>query len=129
MKYTGRGILVVDDEEVVRIAFKKVLQKSDVTVDTAHARDKAASLLHKRSYKAVITDLRFSGSEDLEGVDVIQAARDTQSSECVIFVITAYGDSEIRSTVLARGADYYMEKPVSPKKIKMILESKGIYTE
>jgi two-component system response regulator PilR (NtrC family) len=127
MEKTSIKILVVDDEEIIHITFRKVLQKPGAVVDTVHTKKEAISLLKSRTYRAVITDLRLSGTDDIDGVYVVRNIKRYQPSSCIIFVITAYGDPKIRNMVLDSGAEYYMEKPVSPKKIKKILESREVY--
>jgi CheY-like chemotaxis protein len=42
-------------------------------------------------------------------------------------VITAYGGEKIRKTVFDTGADHYLEKPVSPQRIREVLGTMGIY--
>jgi YesN/AraC family two-component response regulator len=117
-------ILIVDDEEVVLFGFKKVLSGPSITVDTAASFKEASRLIQYKSYSAIITDLRLSGAELRDGLEVIKEARRIQT-ECKIIVITGYGESDTQEKVYALGADRYLEKPVSPEKIKEILQSMG----
>ncbi|MBN1130266.1 MAG: response regulator [Chitinispirillaceae bacterium] len=117
-------ILVVDDEEVVLFAFKKVLSGPTVTVDTAPSFGEARRLIQLKSYSAIITDLRLSGTEVKDGLAVIKETRRIQT-ECKLVVITGYGESDTREKVFSLGADVYIEKPVAPEKIKELLQSMG----
>ena len=118
-------ILVVDDEDVVLFAFKKVLSGPLITVDTALSFKEALRLIQFKSYSAIITDLRLSDAEMSEGLEVIKEARRIQT-ECKIIVITGYGESDTREKVFKVGADRYIEKPVAPEKIKELLQSMGV---
>jgi DNA-binding response OmpR family regulator len=118
-------ILLVDDEEVILFAFKKVLSGSSMTVDTAQNLSSAIHMLQMKSYDAVITDLRLTGAEAMEGFDAIKEAKRIQT-DCKVIVVTAYGENGTREKVLLCGADAYLEKPVSPQKVKELLQSMGV---
>ncbi|MBN1128269.1 MAG: response regulator [Chitinispirillaceae bacterium] len=117
-------ILIVDDEEVVLFAFKKGLSGPSITVDTAPTFKDAWRLIQYKSYCAIITDLRLSGSELREGLEVIRETRRIQT-ECKIIAITGYGGDDTRERVFKLGADKYLEKPVSPEKIGEMLQAMG----
>jgi DNA-binding response OmpR family regulator len=118
-------ILLVDDEEAILFAFKKVLSAPSVTVDTAQTLKEALSLIQLKSYSAVIADLRLTGAEAIEGFEVIREAKRMQT-DCKVIVVTAYGGNGTQEKVVQLGADCYFEKPVSPQKVKEMLQSKGI---
>jgi DNA-binding NtrC family response regulator len=117
-------ILVVDDEDVVLFAFKKVLSGPGIAVDTASSFKDAWKLIQFRSYEAIITDLRLSGIEIKDGLEVIKETKRIQT-ECKIIVITGHGESDTREKVFKLGAEIYLEKPVAPEKIKELLQSMG----
>ena len=121
-----RKILLVEDEDAILFAFKRVLSGPAITVDTAQTLDEAKGQLAQSSYQAVIADLRLSGATVTEGFEVIKETRRTQK-DCRIIVVTAYGKSNTRETVFELGADFYLEKPVSPQKVKEVLQSMGVF--
>lgn len=49
-------LLLVDDEPTMLIAFKKLLQGPEVTVDTAESIEYARGMLNGRLYDAVVAD-------------------------------------------------------------------------
>jgi DNA-binding response OmpR family regulator len=118
-------ILIVDDEESILFAFKKVLSGPSITVDTAQSFPEALNLIEYKSYTAVIADLRLTGAETKEGFEVIREAKRIQS-DCRVLVVTAYGEDGTREKVKQLGADFYLEKPVSPQKVKEVLKSLGV---
>lgn len=123
---SGKNILLVDDEPAILLAFKKVLQSPPVEVDTAQTVDEAKQSIDSKKYTVVIADLRLTGATVMDGFEVIQHSKVTQPSAHII-VITAYGDNQTKEKIYSLGADYYFEKPISPKKIKEVLESLGTY--
>jgi len=119
-------ILLVDDEEAIRFAYKKVLDSKAVSVDTAPSFVKALHLLQNKSYDAVIADLRLMpGAVIKEGLEVIRQAKRMQSY-CKVVVVTGYGDEGTQEEVFKLGADFYIEKPASPLKIKAALQTLGM---
>jgi DNA-binding response OmpR family regulator len=126
MSDSVKKILVVDDEDSILFAFSKVLVKPRIEVHTAQTLNEALALLQKNSYDIVIADLRLSGTASFEGFNVITSTAETQK-ECKIIVMTAYGDEKTKEKVFSLGADFYLEKPVSPQKIKELIASMGIY--
>jgi CheY-like chemotaxis protein len=118
-------ILIVDDEEAILFAFSKVLTGTNSEIQTAQSLDEALDLLKRNAYGAVIADLRLSGTSNNEGYQVIQSARADQK-ECKIIVMTAYGDDTTKEKVSSFGVDCFLEKPISPIKVKEILASMGI---
>lgn len=118
-------ILIVDDEEAILFAFSKVLMAPNLEIHTAQSLAEALSLLEKNFYRVVIADLRLSGTTDNEGYDVIKSAKSTQK-ECNIIVMTAFGDDKTKEKVFSLGVDSYLEKPISPYKVKEIFAQMGI---
>lgn len=119
------NILIVDDEEAILFAFSKVLRGPNVQTQTAQTLDEALYLLQKNAYQAVIADLRLSGTSNNDGYQVIQSARAIQK-DCKIIVMTAYGDDKTKEKVSSFGVDCFLEKPISPYKVKEIFASMGI---
>ncbi|MDD5674465.1 MAG: response regulator [Chitinivibrionales bacterium] len=126
MTTAANRLLLVDDEEAIVFAFSQLLKAPNLQIDTATSLQDAVNHLKNNNYSAVIADLRLSGSTNLEGYDVIREARATQA-DCIIIIVTAYGGEDTAKTVSQLGADYYFEKPVSPKTIKDLLKSKAVY--
>jgi DNA-binding response OmpR family regulator len=118
-------ILLVEDEEAILFAFKKVLSVPSVLVDTAKSVEEARAHLESGEYDAVIADLRLSDATTIEGFEVISTTRRLQT-RCTIIVLTAYGKSDTREKVFELGANYYLEKPISPQKIKELLQDLSI---
>jgi CheY-like chemotaxis protein len=122
-----KRVLLVDDEPAIVFAFSKVLKGDGVEVDTAGSAEGAVELLHRERYDALVVDLRLTGVDDMDGLGVVSEAGATQP-DCRIVVMTAYGGEDIRNQVFARGADYYLEKPVSASRIKEALTDMGVYS-
>ncbi|MBD3320008.1 MAG: response regulator [Chitinivibrionales bacterium] len=124
----GKHLLLVDDEEAIIFALKRVLRRPRVTIDTAGTLEDAKSCLDTAEYDALVADMRLTGSGSMEGFEIVAYARNHQD-HCKILVITAFGDDEIREKVFNLGADVYLEKPVSPRTVSDMLESIGVFSK
>jgi DNA-binding NtrC family response regulator len=102
-------ILVVDDEQEVREAVKRRLERESYKVETAESEAAGIAALANatRSYDIVITDMSMedadSGLRILEGA----MARDVFTE---VVVLTAYGNVTNAVECMKRGAFDYVEK-------------------
>lgn len=120
-----KNVLVVDDEEAILLAFKKLLQRPGVNVDGCDSLLGAKEKVIENFYDVVIADLRLSGTLSQEGFELIQFVKD-RSAETKIVLITAYGSNSIKEKARETGADFYYEKPVSVNNLNEILKSIGV---
>lgn len=118
-------ILLVDDEAAILFAYKKVLQRPLLIVDTAKSVEQTMALLESNLYDAAILDLRLGGDSCEEGFELLQAIK-RRSPATRVIMITAYGNSEIKEKAHRLGAEFYFEKPVSTRVIQETLRQTGI---
>ncbi len=118
-------VLMVDDEPAILFAFSQFLKSPSMLIETAETPEAAFDLMQRNLFDAALVDLRLTGAERLEGLDIVRMLRQ-RHPRCVIIVVTAFGGDQIRADIRLAGADYYFEKPVSPEKIKETLTLSGI---
>jgi len=117
-----KKILIVEDEEALLFGLKKLLQSGTMLVDTAQSLPEAHLLITENKYDAIITDLRLSNTALVEGYNVIKLAKEFQKGSMII-VITAYEDGGPNGSAAGLNVDHFLEKPVSPAKIKELLNA------
>lgn len=115
-------ILVVDDEPALRFAYGRLLESERFGVDICECIEDATACLKTNDYFAVISDVRFAGSDNFDGIHFVSVVRKEQPHSEVILV-TGYGNAELEKTARARGASHYFEKPVEPSRILTLLRS------
>jgi len=120
-----KRILVVDDEVSILLAFKKLLQRPNVQVDTCESIVEAIYNIDHYSYDAVIADLRLSGSLGQEGFQIVSYLK-KKTPNAKAALITAFRLSGTEALAVESGADFYFEKPVSFKELNCVLKSIGI---
>jgi CheY-like chemotaxis protein len=122
MDNDGKRVLIVEDEEALLFGLKKLLQNEKTTIDVASSLNEATEFLRHNRYQAVITDLRLTGAEVIEGYDVVRLTKELQPG-CRIVVITAYAENGPKYHAAEGDVDHFLEKPVSPAKIREILSA------
>ena len=115
-------VLFVDDEAAVCFAFSKLLENESFGFDICESIEEALPLLGRNEYFAVISDVRFSGTNNEDGLSFMSVVRREQPQSKVILV-TGYGSEELKKTAHALGASHYFEKPVMPTKILSLLRA------
>ncbi len=115
-------VLIVEDEEALLFGLQKILQNNRTTVDAARSLKEAKDFLRQNKYQAVISDLRLSGSEIIEGYDVVKIAKELQPG-CKIIVITAYSENGSQYHIAENAVDHFFEKPISMDRIREILNT------
>ena len=103
-------ILIVDDEPVVIKSCERILKPEGYTVDGASSGKEAISILEKRDYDLVITDLKMP---EIDGIDLIKWIRASKPGIGIV-VITGYPSQETIKDALALGIIDYLPKPFSP---------------
>ncbi|MGA7714016.1 MAG: response regulator [Rhizomicrobium sp.] len=108
-------ILIVDDDEVVRLSYRRSLQaaNSNVEIEAAINGADALEALERKSFDVVLLDLRMPG---MDGMSVLKAIKRDWPTSGVV-VITGYPTIESAKEAMRLGAYDYLAKPVSPAEI------------
>ena len=101
-------ILIVDDEETIRLALRKFLRSRGYEVEIAGSGDQALQILDKQSFSLMLCDVRMPG---MTGVQVVPQARQ-RDPDLAIIMLTAVNDAATATEVLSAGASDYLMKPV-----------------
>jgi putative two-component system response regulator len=101
-------ILIVDDEETIRLALRKFLRSRGYEVEIAGSGEQALEFLDKSSFALMLCDVRMPG---MTGVQVVPQAR-TRDEDLAIIMLTAVNDAATATEVLSSGASDYLMKPV-----------------
>jgi signal transduction histidine kinase len=100
-------LLVVDDEESLRITTAAILEKEGYVVDTASSGEEAMSLFDSAEYDLVLTDLHMEGGDGLSVLGEIRR----RSPLTISVVLTGFASVESAIAALQEGAYDYLVKP------------------
>ena len=107
------NILIVDDEEVVRLSHLRSLEGTDCNARTVEDGREAISVMEQQPFDVVLLDLRMP---DLDGMDVLKTIKHRWPDSEVI-VITGYPSIETAKEAVRLGAFNYLTKPVGPNDV------------
>jgi DNA-binding NtrC family response regulator len=102
-------ILIVDDEESIRIATAAILEEEGYQVDTASNGKEAIEKANANLYNAALIDYRLP---DMEGTELLTSLRET-TPRMVKIMITGYPSLQNAVTSVNKRADAFLMKPVS----------------
>jgi FixJ family two-component response regulator len=103
-------VAIVDDEEPVRKALKRLLVASGFEVESYASGKEFLATKHQRA-DCVVLDLHMPGMSGLEVLEELRATR----RELPALIITAYDTAEARAQCLAAGASAYLRKPLEER--------------
>jgi two-component system phosphate regulon response regulator OmpR len=105
-------LLVVDDDERIRVLLQKYLIRSGFTVSAARDAAQARRLLSGLEFDLLVLDVMMPGED---GIALTRHLR--QTSTVPILLLTARGETANRIEGLEAGADDYLVKPFEPKEL------------
>ena len=107
-------ILVVDDEENVRVTTAAILEQEGYEVATASDGREALEMAARGHYELVLTDLRM---EDMDGSTLLHELQQRHPS-VVTVVLTGYASIESSIDALRQGVYDYLVKPCMVEDLK-----------
>jgi len=109
-------ILVADDEPHIRRILKTVLESGSFEVDTRPDGTAALeAVTGTEHYDLILLDIMMPGATGLEVLKQIRGIERLKSTPVVI--LTAKGQDADRQAALSLGANDFLTKPFSPKKL------------
>ena len=109
----ARKILVVDDEEIVRLSHLRTLAGLNCQVDAVKGGEEALANMQAEPAHVVLLDLRMPG---MDGLATLKAIKE-KWPETEVVVITGYPSVYTAREAVKLGAFDYLSKPVSPDKV------------
>jgi len=107
-------LMVVDDEESLRITTAAILKKEGYAVDVASSGNEAVALLAGADYDLVLTDLHMEGGEGLMVLNEIRR----NAPLTISVVLTGFASVESAISALQEGAYDYLVKPCDIETMK-----------
>jgi len=113
----GDRILVVDDESGPREGLRRILQALGYECETAASADEALVRIERDPPNTVITDLVMPG---IDGLEFVRRLKEQHAIPVIVF--SGQGTIETAVEAVKLGALDFLEKPVEPAKLKILLE-------
>ncbi|HEX6558188.1 MAG TPA: response regulator [Longimicrobiales bacterium] len=117
MKANKQRVMLVDDEEGVRLSWNRYLSSRGFDVTTEESGEGAMSRLSQQPVDVVVSDLRMPGVDGLELLDWVHKSNpDTR-----FILLTGYGNEEVERKARELGAYQYLNKPISPEALSAVI--------
>jgi len=104
------SILIVDDEDRLRLSLSLILQKENYRVETAANAEEARVCLRLHEYDLMFLDLNMPG---ITGIDLLAEVH-RQAPNMPVLILTAHAALESAIQAVRLGARDYLIKPVEP---------------
>ena len=111
-------ILVVDDDDGIRLLVKKYLSENNYLITTAENAEEAFKITQIIKFDLIILDIMMPGKSGLEFIK-----ENKKILETPIILLTAKGQANERVEGLEIGADDYLPKPFEPKELILRIQN------
>ena len=104
------GVLIVDDEQIVRESLAGWFEEDGYRVAAASNAREALAMLNDETWHVALVDIKMPG---MDGLELQQKIRDIDAN-IVVVIMTAYASVETAVQALKEGAYDYITKPFDP---------------
>jgi len=111
-------ILVVDDEEVMRVSLAAWLAEDGYEVETAASGREAIAMSAAKEYAMFFIDLKMPPG--IDGIETMMEIRRLRPDAAVV-IITAYATVDTAISAMKEGAQEYIVKPCNPEEISLLV--------
>jgi two-component system response regulator AtoC len=112
-----RRVLVVDDEENLRVVLRTLLRRHGYEVETASSGEEALGLVDSFGPDVVLTDVRMP---KMGGLDLLTTLK-AKGNDATVIVMSAYGNMDLALDAMKAGAYDYVQKPFKPDEVVLAL--------
>jgi excisionase family DNA binding protein len=112
-------ILVIDDDESIRVLFKEALRDSGHTVSSAQNASEGLELITSGDYDLVFLDLLMPGTD---GAMIFKQIRSVKP-DLPVTIITGYPDSDLMMSAMNSGPFSVMKKPFTVSDILAVINN------
>jgi two-component system, NtrC family, response regulator AtoC len=112
-----RRVLVVDDEENLRLVLRTLLKRHGYEVETSANGEEALAAVDTFGPDVILTDVRMP---KLGGLDLLAMLK-AKGNEATVIVMSAYGNVDQALEAIKAGAYDYVQKPFKPDEVILTL--------
>jgi len=106
-------ILVIDDDENIRVTLASMLKEHGYIVDTAETGTEAIEKSESTYYNAALIDVRLP---DMNGSNLLNMLK-RSTPKLIMIIVTGYPSLENAVIAVNDGADGYLIKPIKPDEL------------
>ncbi len=115
---TRARLLIIDDEEGIRISLRGILEDEGYAVFDAETGEAGLAFLEKESVELIFLDIWMPGMDGLTVLDELHV----RYPEIPVLMISGHGSIETAVAAIKKGAHDFIEKPLSLEKVIIAAE-------
>ncbi len=119
LTHIGKKVLVVDDEDILRMLLTDTLEYDQFIVEEAEDGQEALEKIQSNEYDVIILDYMMPRMTGLELLEHLQSMKLTTP----VIMLTAKAQKTDEVAALAKGASYFVPKPFSPNELVELVKS------
>ncbi len=112
-----RRVLVVDDEENLRLVVRTFLKRDGYEVEVASSGEEALALVESFGPDVILTDVRMPR---MGGLDLLATLK-AKGIDSTVIVMSAYGNVDLALEAIKAGAYDYIQKPFKAEEVLLTL--------
>jgi DNA-binding NtrC family response regulator len=113
----GKKIIIVEDEEPLRILYEKRLKRKGFYVRSHPRAEPALKQLEKETFHVALVDIRMPG---MSGIEFLKIAK-KEYTDLEIIMLTAFGSIESAVEAMKLGAYDYLTKPCHLPELEILV--------
>ncbi len=114
-----KNILVVDDDDVIRMACQLTLMADGMNVDVAENGKVGLNKIKAKRYDMILLDLMMPEMAGAEFLDFVHNYDDS----IIVIIITGFATIESAVDTLKKGAYDYLPKPFTPEELRKVVRT------
>ncbi|HNX01208.1 MAG TPA: response regulator [Candidatus Cloacimonadota bacterium] len=114
MSESSLSILLVDDEELILVSLKRLLELSGYDVDTAYNGRDAINKIHQSKFHVIISDIEMP---QMDGLELLTRIRKNIDYSLPVILMTGFLNAEYAIEAIRRGASDFIRKPIDIKQL------------
>ena len=111
-------ILVVEDEDILRISIGDDLKEEGFEVSLSKSPILALDLLEKEEFEVALVDYKMP---EMNGIELLKKIKERQP-DCTVIIMTAFGTIQTAVEAMRLGAYDYITKPFSNEELILAIE-------
>ena len=112
-------VLIVDDEEAIRVSLKEALAEEGYSILEAASGEEGLKLVRSKRPDLMLLDMKLPKAS---GIDVLKQVRKLQH-DIVVVIMTAFADVASAVKCMKCGAYDYVNKPFSIENLKIVVRN------
>jgi two-component system, NtrC family, response regulator AtoC len=112
-----RRVLVVDDEENLRLVVRTFLKRDGYEVEVAASGEEALALVESFGPDVILTDVKMP---KMGGLDLLATLK-AKGIDSTVIVMSAYGNVDLALEAMKAGAYDYIQKPFKAEEVLLTL--------